>query len=30
VSVIDIASRNVAKKIPAGHGPWGLVVVEAP
>jgi len=30
VSVIDIESRKVVKKIPVGHGPWGLVVVEAP
>ena len=30
VSVIDIASRRVVKKIPVGHGPWGLAVVEAP
>jgi YVTN family beta-propeller protein len=28
--VIDIASRQVVKKIPGGHGPWGLAVVEAP
>jgi len=30
VSVIDIASRQVVKKVAFGHGPWGLVVVEAP
>jgi len=30
VSVIDIASRMVTKKIAVGHGPWGLTVVEAP
>jgi len=30
VSVIDIESRKVMKKIPVGHGPWGLVVVGAP
>ena len=30
VSVIDVASRQVTKKIPVGTGPWGLVVVERP
>jgi YVTN family beta-propeller protein len=30
VSVIDVASRQVTKKVAVGRGPWGLVVVEAP
>jgi len=30
VSVIDLASHMVTKKIPVGHGPWGLAVVQAP
>jgi YVTN family beta-propeller protein len=30
VSVIDIESRKIAKKIPVGQGPWGLRWVEAP
>jgi YVTN family beta-propeller protein len=29
VSAIDLASRAV-RKIPVGHGPWGLAVVAAP
>ena len=30
VSVIDVASRQVVKKIPVGEGPWGLAFVERP
>jgi len=30
VSVIDIAGRQVVKKVPVGHGPWGVAVVAAP
>ena len=28
VSVIDIATRQVTKKIPAGRGPWGIALVK--
>ena len=28
VSVIDIATQQVTKKIPVGRGPWGIVRVE--
>ena len=28
VSIIDVATRTVTKKIPAGTGPWGVEIVE--
>ena len=28
VSIIDLATRKVTKKIPAGDGPWGLALVQ--
>jgi YVTN family beta-propeller protein len=27
VSVIDLATRTVVKKIPAGQRPWGVTVI---
>jgi YVTN family beta-propeller protein len=30
VSVIDVASFTVVKKIPVGETPWGVVVGPAP
>jgi YVTN family beta-propeller protein len=30
VSVIDVETRAVTKKIPVGRGPWGIVVVKQP
>ena len=29
VSIIDVATNQVTKKVPAGRGPWGLAVVVA-
>ena len=28
LSVIDLATRTVTKKIPVGDGPWGLALVN--
>jgi YVTN family beta-propeller protein len=30
VSVIDVATNQVTKKVPVGRGPWGLAVVARP
>ena len=30
VSVIDVATKQVTKKIPVGRGPWGIAVVKQP
>jgi YVTN family beta-propeller protein len=29
VSVIDLATQKVVKKIPAGDSPWGVLVLDA-
>ena len=28
VSVVDVAARQVRKRIPVGRGPWGVVLIE--
>jgi YVTN family beta-propeller protein len=28
VSIIDVATQKVVKRIPAGTGPWGVEIVE--
>ncbi len=30
VTIVDLASGQVAKKVEVGKGPWGLAVVAAP
>ncbi len=30
VSVIDLAAKQVTKKIPVGDGPWGVALVQPP
>jgi len=30
VSVVDVATRQVTKKIPVGDGPWGVAFVPRP
>jgi YVTN family beta-propeller protein len=30
VSIIDVAAKQVTKKVPVGRGPWGVAFVEQP
>jgi YVTN family beta-propeller protein len=30
VSIIDVATRQVTRKVPVGDGPWGVALVERP
>jgi len=30
VSIIDLATNQVTKKIAVGRGPWGVAVIEQP